>query len=31
VLGRRLDEARAQHEDAKVLDEALFGQDFETA
>ena len=31
VLGRRLDEARTQHEDAKVLDEALFGQDFETA
>ena len=29
-LGRQLDEARAQHEGAKVLDEALFGQDFET-
>jgi SNF2 family DNA or RNA helicase len=31
ALGRRLDEARAQHEGAKALDEALFGEDFETA
>jgi superfamily II DNA or RNA helicase len=30
-IGRRLDEARAQHEGAKALDEALFGQDFEAA
>jgi superfamily II DNA or RNA helicase len=30
-IGRQLDEARAQHEGAKVLDEALFGQDFEPA
>ena len=31
ALGSRLDEARQQHEGAKVLDEKLFGQDFETA
>jgi SNF2 family DNA or RNA helicase len=31
ALGRRLDEARTQHEGAKALDEALFGEDFETA
>jgi superfamily II DNA or RNA helicase len=31
VLARRLDDARSQHEDAKVLDDALFGEDFETA
>jgi SNF2 family DNA or RNA helicase len=31
ALGRRLDEARLQHEGAKALDEALFGEDFETA
>jgi hypothetical protein len=31
VLGRRLDDARVQHEGAKALDEALFGEDFETA
>ena len=31
ALGRRLADARAQHEGAKVLDEALFGEDFETA
>jgi superfamily II DNA or RNA helicase len=31
TLGRQLDEARAQHEGAKALDEALFGQEFETA
>jgi superfamily II DNA or RNA helicase len=31
ALGRRLEQARAQHEDAKALDEALFGEDFETA
>ena len=31
ALGRRLEQARAQHEGAKALDEALFGQDFETA
>ncbi len=30
-IGRRLDEARRQHEDAKALDNALFGEDFETA
>jgi hypothetical protein len=31
ALGRRLEAARTQHEAAKALDEALFGQDFETA
>jgi SNF2 family DNA or RNA helicase len=31
ALGRRLDDARVQHEGAKALDEALFGDDFETA
>jgi SNF2 family DNA or RNA helicase len=31
ALGRQLEQARAQHEGAKVLDEALFGQDFEMA
>jgi len=31
ALGRRLHEARQQHESAKALDEALFGEDFETA
>ena len=31
ALGRRLDESRSQYGDAKVLDEALFGEDFETA
>jgi superfamily II DNA or RNA helicase len=30
ALGRRLDVARQQHEGAKALDDALFGQDFET-
>jgi superfamily II DNA or RNA helicase len=30
TLGRRLDDARRQHEDAKTLDDALFGEDFET-
>ena len=30
ALGRRLDDARQQHESAKALDEALFGEDFET-
>jgi superfamily II DNA or RNA helicase len=30
ALGRQLEQARAQHEGAKALDEALFGQDFET-
>jgi superfamily II DNA or RNA helicase len=29
ALGRRLDEARQQHEDAKALDDKLFGEDFE--
>jgi SNF2 family DNA or RNA helicase len=29
ALGRRLDEARQQHEDAKTLDDKLFGEDFE--
>jgi SNF2 family DNA or RNA helicase len=31
LLGRRLDEARMQHEGAKVLDDALFGEEFEAA
>jgi superfamily II DNA or RNA helicase len=31
ALGDRLDAARRQHEDAKALDERLFGQDFATA
>jgi superfamily II DNA or RNA helicase len=31
TLGRRLDDARRQHDGAKALDDALFGQDFETA
>lgn len=31
ALGRRLLEARDQHEDAKTLDESLFGEDFEAA
>ena len=31
ALGRRLDDARGQHEGAKALDAALFGEDFETA
>ncbi len=31
ALGRRLEQARQQHEDAKALDEKLFGEDFETA
>ena len=31
ALGERLDRARRQHEDAKALDDALFGEDFETA
>ena len=31
LLARQLDEARSQHEGAKVLDEALFGGDSETA
>ena len=31
ALGRRLDAARVQHEGAKALDAALFGEDFETA
>jgi len=31
ALGQRLERARQQHEDAKVLDEKLFGEDFETA
>ena len=30
-LGRRLGVAKGRHEDAKALDEALFGDDFETA
>jgi superfamily II DNA or RNA helicase len=30
AIGRRLDDARRQHEDAKALDTALFGEDFET-
>jgi superfamily II DNA or RNA helicase len=31
ALGQRLEQARQQHEDAKALDEKLFGDDFETA
>jgi hypothetical protein len=31
AIGQRLDDARRQHEGAKALDEALFGEDFETA
>jgi superfamily II DNA or RNA helicase len=31
TLGRRLDEARTQYSDAKALDDALFGEEFETA
>jgi SNF2 family DNA or RNA helicase len=30
ALGQRLEQARQQHEDAKALDEKLFGEDFET-
>ncbi|MGH7248221.1 MAG: helicase-related protein, partial [Pseudomonadota bacterium] len=31
ALGERLEQARRQHEDAKALDEKLFGEDFATA
>jgi superfamily II DNA or RNA helicase len=31
AIARRLDEARQQHESAKALDDALFGEEFETA
>ena len=31
AIGRRLDQARRQHEGAKELDDALFGEDFEAA
>ena len=31
ALGHRLDEARTQYSDAKALDDALFGEEFETA
>jgi hypothetical protein len=31
ALGRRLDEARILYSDAKALDDALFGEEFETA
>lgn len=31
AIGRRLDTARTQYGDAKALDDALFGEDFETA
>jgi superfamily II DNA or RNA helicase len=31
LLARQLDQARSQHEGAKALDDALFGDDFETA
>jgi superfamily II DNA or RNA helicase len=31
ALGLRLEQARQQHEDAKALDEKLFGEDFEAA
>jgi SNF2 family DNA or RNA helicase len=30
-IGTRLDEARRRHEETKTLDDALFGQDFETS
>jgi superfamily II DNA or RNA helicase len=30
TLGQRLDDARRQHDGAKALDDALFGEDFET-
>ena len=30
-VGRRLQGARQQHDNAKALDAALFGEDFETA
>jgi hypothetical protein len=30
-IGRRLDQALHQYSDAKALDDALFGEDFETA
>ena len=31
ALGQRLEQARQQYEDAKTLDEKLFGEDFEAA
>jgi hypothetical protein len=31
ALGSRLQAAKQHHEDAKTLDESLFGEDFETA
>ena len=31
ALGRRLGEAQSQYSGAKALDDALFGEDFETA
>lgn len=31
ALGRRLDDARQRHDDAKALDDRLFGDDFEAA
>jgi SNF2 family DNA or RNA helicase len=31
AIGRQLDQAQRRHEGAKALDEALFGEDFETA
>jgi superfamily II DNA or RNA helicase len=31
ALGQRLEQARQQHEEAKALDDKLFGEDFETA
>ena len=31
ALGQRLEAARRQHEEAKALDEKLFGEDFEAA
>jgi len=31
TLGHRLEQARQQHEDAKALDEKLFGEDFDAA
>ena len=31
ALGQRLEQARQQHEDAKALDEKLFGEDFRTS
>jgi hypothetical protein len=31
LLGRQLEDASRQHQNAKALDDKLFGEDFETA